>query len=302
MRASFSDIVHAVSHVGVVESLFRYPVKSMGGEELTRVDALPESGFTGDRAWAVIDAATGHVASAKHPRKWGALLSCRARLSGDGAVVTLPDGTEAATGDLTLATKLSDVLGRAVRIADSLPQRASYEETKLDDARVGENPLSIAAAESTFFDFAPIHLVTTSSLARLSELAPGSRFDVARFRPNLVVRTDAPPGFVEDEWIGRVLSIGDHVRLLVVSSCPRCVMTTLPQDDLPSDPTVLRTLADHNLRRFELLAKRLPSVGVYATVLEAGAIGKGDAVRLDGHERLKRVGVLARAAKRAVTG
>ena len=77
--------------------------------------------------------------------------------------------------------------------------------------------------------------------------------------------------FVENAWIGRILAIGDAVRLSITGPCPRCVMTTLSQGDLPRDAGILRTAAEHNHA----------NVGVYASVLQGGAIRRGDSVSLE---------------------
>jgi uncharacterized protein YcbX len=123
----------------------------------------------------------------------------------------------------------------------------------------------------TFFDLAVVHLLTTATIDRLGALYPEGRFEVRRFRPNIVVSTgpDAQ-GFVENDWIDRTVMIGDEVRLRVTGGCPRCVMTTLPQGDLPRDPGILRTAAQHNQA----------DVGVYADVIAGGAVRRGDAVTL----------------------
>jgi uncharacterized protein len=126
--------------------------------------------------------------------------------------------------------------------------------------------------EGTFFDCAVVHLLTTATIDRLRELYPQGRFEVRRFRPNLVVETaDGAKDFVENAWIGRTLAIGDAVRLSVSGPCPRCVMTTLPQGDLPKDPGILRTAAQHNQA----------NVGLYAAVLRGGEVRRGDAIRLE---------------------
>jgi uncharacterized protein YcbX len=96
-----------------------------------------------------------------------------------------------------------------------------------------------------------------SSLDRLHHLYPHGRFEVPRFRPNIVVApASGEPDFVENAWIGHTLAIGDAVRLRITGPCGRCVMTTLAQWDLPPDPGILRTAAQHNK----------VGVGVYATV------------------------------------
>ena len=126
--------------------------------------------------------------------------------------------------------------------------------------------------EGTFFDTALVHLLTTATIDRLRMLYPEGRFEVRRFRPNIVVET--PSGekdFVEHAWVGRTLAIGDSVRLGITRPCFRCVMTTLAQGDLPKDPGILRTAARHNKAR----------AGVYATVLQSGKIYCGDSIRLE---------------------
>ena len=78
----------------------------------------------------------------------------------------------------------------------------------------------------------------------------------------------SPTGFIENDWIGRTLSIGSEVRVLVIRPTARCVMTTLSQGALPKDPDVLRTVVQNNQG----------NVGVYATVARGGTVRRGDAV------------------------
>jgi uncharacterized protein YcbX len=114
--------------------------------------------------------------------------------------------------------------------------------------------------------------LTTATLDRLRELYPQGRFEVRRFRPNIVVRTpDDATGFVENDWIGSTVRIGDEVRLSITGPCPRCVMTTLAQGDLPKDSGILRTAARHNQ----------VNVGVYAAVVQGGEIRRGAAVMVE---------------------
>jgi uncharacterized protein YcbX len=123
----------------------------------------------------------------------------------------------------------------------------------------------------TFFDLATVHVLTTSTINKLRELYPEGRFEVRRFRPNIVVRPDDDVAdFVESKWVGRDLRVGDDVVLQITDHCPRCVMTTLPQGDLPKDGGILRTAARHNDVH----------VGVYAEVRRGGRVQRGDAVRL----------------------
>ena len=124
----------------------------------------------------------------------------------------------------------------------------------------------------TFFDLAPLHLLSTATLACLANLYPQGRFDVRRFRPNLVVEpAHAQHDCVEHRWIGQTLAIGEQVRLQITGACPRCVMTTLPQADLPADLGILRTVARHTQA----------NVGVYASVLHGGTMRPGDPIRVE---------------------
>ena len=94
---------------------------------------------------------------------------------------------------------------------------------------------------------------------------------------NVVVDT-RDDGFVENGWPGRTLELGDTVRLTVFIPDPRCVMTTLAQDDLPKDNDILRTLAQHN--RLDVAGGLWPCAGVYAVVEAAGTTQQGDRVAL----------------------
>ncbi len=111
------------------------------------------------------------------------------------------------------------------------------------------------------------------------ELAPQHRFEVCRFRPNIVVDFPLVQGFVENDWSRRVVAVGE-VRLKVIIPTARCVMTTLAQSDLPADPGVLRAMAEHNWIHAGGLGE-LPCAGVYAAVLTPGTIRRGgDPIRV----------------------
>ncbi len=225
--------------LGTVAALLRYPVKSMMGENLGEAE-LTERGLQSDRVQAIVDGEDGSIVSAK---KWPRLLELRSGLTEDGVRITLPGGEVITSLQDDCGAVLSRALGRKVTL------------------RSGEG----------FHDCAVVHLLTTATLERLRALAPGGRFDPRRFRPNVVIDT-APglEGFVENDWIGRTLALGGEVLLRVTKPCERCVMTTLPQDDLPADPGILRAAARHNRAH----------VGVYADVLRGGAIRRGDPVAL----------------------
>ncbi|WP_018289956.1 MOSC domain-containing protein [Verrucomicrobium sp. 3C] len=259
---------------GEVISLRRYPVKSMKGEELTsaRVGA---QGIVGDRHFAFRDAETGKIVSAKYPAKWGKIFDlpvswARSPEESTEPVIRfqLPGGEWRRSDDPSAAEPLGALCGRKVSLLSSALDAVSLEEywPDIEGLAHREATTDEKMPPGTFFDAAPVHLVTTATLRTLRELYPEGLFEARRFRPNFVVALpEGERGFVENGWIGKRLRIGDSVRLEVTMGCGRCVMTTLPQGDLPQDPGILRTAARHN--RAE--------VGVYAKVLSGGWVWRG---------------------------
>lgn len=285
----------AGTDVGVVCGLARYPVKSMLGEELAVVETTAR-GLIGDRAYALVDEATGKVISVKRPRRWGRIFEFAAVTEPDGSVVVrFPDGTRSAIDDAGLPDKLSAFFGRAVSVVTEPPPDASFDEAWVRDLKDDVEPYfggasrieegdelvdagGFMSALGNFFNFGSVHIVTTGTLRRLSELAPGSRFEPGRFRPNIVVDT-TDDGFVETAWQGKELAIGG-VRLAVSFTVPRCVMTTLAQGDLAADPNVLRAITRHNAVDTFGTGVPYPCVGVYADVIESGTVTLRDGVEL----------------------
>lgn len=285
---------------GTVAELWRYPVKSMGGEPL-REAALGARGLAGDRGYAVVDMATGHVASAKHPGKWAALFACRAAYAAPPApgaplppvLISLPDGAQLSSADPECDQVLSHALGRPVALRTEAPPEAMREADRAPiDAGAPEiqsEPLAFAAP-GTFFDYAPVHLLSTATLERLRALYPGGEWRARRFRPNIVLAPAAGQGFVELGWLGQVLAGADGLRLHLIDPAPRCVVTTLAQGGLPHDRGILRTLAAHTRAASVTLAPgvELTAVlGVYAQVRQAGALRLGDTLMLGGQNARK---------------
>jgi len=275
-----------------VSSLWRYPVKSMAGEELDAV-RVTARGLRGDRAYALVDTVTGKVGSAKGVRRFGGLLKCRAQFASppesDDRMppvrITLPDGAVVESGEPDAVAKLFAAFGPQVSLVTSAPAGLMLEFSAGTlggkHAETTAIPVAGEAAPGTLFDYASVHVVTTATLARLQAAYPDGQFTLQRFRPNIVVDCPGETGFVENSWTGRTLTIGSELVLRVSIPCPRCVMTTLPHADLPLDPRILRTIAEQN--RLDLGDfGNLPCVGVYADIVQPGSLRCGDRVQLGG--------------------
>lgn len=282
---------------GVVAALYRYPVKSMQGEQVTEL-SLSTRGAAGDRALALLDRASGLVASAHHPGKWGKLLQCSARHGRDGAVeeilVTLPDGEELAAGP-ELERRLVVLLGREVSLIRAAPADGRYEIVHPDvpdtapesfvaqtlaaaagPGRVGQLGLTLAAEPGGLVDVAPVHVLTTASLRELEEA--GADPDVRRFRPNIVLETGGR-GYVEAAWHRGTARI-DSVRLQLTIPTPRCIVPTLAQRGVSADKQPLRTLAREN--RIAIGAGSWACLGSYANVTAPGTVRVGDRFTVTG--------------------
>ncbi len=283
-----------------VTAIHRYPVKSMAGEPLEATRVGP-SGLPGDRAWAVRDEVRGGIRGAK---KLPSLMQCRARYEkppaeagSSAAEITLPDGSRISTSDPEAGAHISRAIGHEVTLWPLMPADAvdhylrgapthddMEQELRALFAREPDEPLpdlgifppDILKYESppgTYFDAFPLLILSQQSLDHMQQAAPASRFDVRRFRPNLVVDFDArgsggaDDAFPELAWRGKRLRIGGAVVEGTIE-CPRCVMTTHGFDDLPRDPRVMRALVAH----------AGGNLGLYARVVEPGEIRAGDSV------------------------
>ncbi len=279
--------------LGTVATLRRYPVKSMLGEDVDAGD-VSFTGLAGDRRLAVVSRATGKIASAKFPRLWRDLLTLSAASAQDSATrdsavrITLPEGKTVWSSDADVDAVLSGLLDEPVTLTATPPPGAALDRAVPEavlrdgvDAQVPAEVMEIGGGgpPGTFVDFAPLHLLTTSTLDRIGELSPHGRAELERYRPNIVIRTGAA-GFTENDWLERILRVGDDLVLRVIARTPRCAVPTLAHGALPRDPDALRVLARHN--RVEPLDSLDPEpcAGVYAEVLRPGRIRTGDPVRL----------------------
>lgn len=286
--------------IGRIAEIWRYPVKSMAGEQLqaATLDAL---GVPGDRGWALHDDEAGEIRGAK---KIPGLLHFAAAYDAEPqsgytatpVTVTTPDGQTVHSADPTAAATLSAAVGRPVTLT-ARPDPAQ----DLDHYRAGarlfpddpmrelryvlgleeDDPIpdlsglpadlrGFASPPGTYFDCFPLHCLTTASLDELHRLNPDANFDVRRFRPNVLIETEPNlTGFVESAWGGRRLRAGGAV-IAINTSAVRCAMPMQSQPGLEFDKGTLRTIKDHNGQH----------VGVYCSVAEGGEIRVGDDVEL----------------------
>lgn len=278
--------------------MWRYPVKSMRGEQLERADVHAHYGLAGDRGWAVRDEAVGEIRSAK---RIPALLQFAARYVDEpvGArtptvEITLPDGTRVRSDDPDVHAALSAALGHHVTLWPRVAPEDTAHYLRRDVMDLTEvrrqyglepdEPLPVSTSPSergahlrqyvspfgTYFDAYELHLLSTTSLDGLATRFPDAGVDVLRYRPNLVIDTgDAPGAYPEFDWVGRRVRIGGLV-IDVARRMQRCSMIVHAQADLARDRTVLRALVHETGH----------SLGVAADVVEPGTVAVGDEVEL----------------------
>ena len=294
-------LARTMSAAGSVAEIWRYPVKSMGGERLAR-STVSVGGLHADRMWAVRDVELDTFTTA---RRWPVLLQCSARYVEDPArrpagpgdvlevAVTFPNGEEVSSSDPAVHDRLSQLIGKPARL-ESLPalsEKHRYrtpQSTKADIRRQFAIPdgeplpdfsmfpvrklaelARYATPVGALYDAYPLLLITRASLRALTARAPGSRFDVRRFRPNVLIDY-AEAEFPEFGWCGGRLR-GPDVSIDPEIPALRCSIPTRPQGDLPADPDVLRTINAHSDH----------CLGVYSTVGRAGVLAEGDALEFE---------------------
>ena len=249
-----------------VTEIWRYPVKSMLGEQLEEAGVGP-GGLQGDRQWAVVDAESGVSLSAK---RYAELLQCRAWTSGGEVVIKLPDESEHSAGSAEAARGLSSLLSRDVSMRSAEAGKTIQHEFPTGISEGEGEPFLYEPGTEAFVDSRPLHLLTTATLSELERLQPGSIFQRARFRPNFLVEIDQV-GFVENEWVNKGVVLGS-LHCQVIEKTHRCVMTTRAQEDLPRDMAVIRTI----------LEKNDGNVGVALQSSGAGTVRCGDEVEVLG--------------------
>lgn len=217
----------------MIERLWRYPIKSTGGERLRSAE-VDHRGMVGDRLYAVRDA-EGKFGSGKSTRRFRRM---------DGLLNLSSRYAQGPAGEPG-TPELIDHQGRAV--ADATAYLRAY---------LGRDDVELAReGEISHFDQLPLSVLTTATLDWIRREVPDVPTDERRFRPNIFVRT--PPGtppFVEDEWVGRKARVGSTVRIEFLRSSERCVMTNQAQQELPHSPLILKTIVTAHGNRLDMLA------------------------------------------------
>jgi uncharacterized protein YcbX len=286
-----------------VGGLWRYPVKSMQGEEVDEI-VLGADGAIADRGYGFFDVETGRLVSAKHPKRFGALLGCTARYLSDPAPgqptpaieVTFPDGSVVRDDDAEVTRRVGALLGREVRLITTVEAGLAFDEVDpgIDGVMPDEFVAALSpdasehvmqipvgmAAPGTMLDLAALHILTTSTLNQLAAVYPDGSWDPRRMRPNMVIDAGADLPGEEDEWFGCDLKVGADAVIHVVGPTPRCVMTTLPQPGLPRDSGVLKAIAGIGRRQIGTLGQ-FACAGSYAEVVTPGVVRRGDPVAVE---------------------
>ncbi|MCY3631083.1 MAG: MOSC domain-containing protein [bacterium] len=266
-----------------IAELWRYPVKSMGGERVESLE-LRTSAVVGDRQWAVRSIETGKIASAKRPRPYGQLLSWSAKTQADGGLVAVgPDGREYTVGSGELDVALTEALGESVRLVEVEKGReetygSEWPEIPGTVLSNMEVDLTVAALteKTSFVDASAVHIIVNQSMAHLASLLDGVKLGVERFRPNIVLdaHDDAGSGeFADLAWKDLDVKIGE-VELRIGDATPRCVMTTVAQPGYEQAKRVLQVLAATARKEFDYGA--FACFGTNAEVTAAGTISVGD--------------------------
>lgn len=245
-----------MNYVGRVLEVWRYPVSSIGGELVESLETSPD-GVVGDRLFALFERDTGVPAAPEKEPRWRSALFLRCERSTEGQpCIRFPDGLCFYLDDTGLTEALTRYFGFPVSIGmNARPDQSS--EYKLP---VIENRYVPSA----------LHILTTASLQKLSQLGSLSQIDRRRFRPSILVESDETNAFLENDWIGCTLHIGD-VSTTVLEGTKRCGMTLIAQPGIVEEPEILRNILRHNRR----------NLGVYGAIDRAGPVKVGDLVYAD---------------------
>lgn len=279
--------------VGSVKEVWRYPVKSMQGEQVTQCD-VTKQGVVGDRGWAIKDNDADEI---RGVRKIPKLLHCQAAyvhepVRGGVPVVNIatPNGEMLKAGGAECEEQLSTYLKRPVSVwplqptwnlkhyrlkalatskdlrnqfgTDTTPDISSISLKLMLELAVFATPLG------RYYDCYPLHILTTSSLNTMAEYEAKGDFNARRFRPNFLIETEEDQqGLAEFDWVGGILVIGETL-IKIETRTVRCSMPAQPQCGLEKSAPVVKAMVNHTDRH----------LGVYATVIKDGIVKQGDSV------------------------
>ena len=245
------------SRLGEVTEIWRYPIMGLRGEKLLSAE-ITRNGIIGDRSHAFCDQDAGNVLDpVKYKYGWGetkalpGLLELKAEYFSQPDThlrITNRDGMEISSKDPEVDTWIGKMIGREVKLMKS--PEIMVEKVERDRT---------------------IHLLTTASLRHLKDIYPKGEFDVRRFRPNIVLDTKSDlTGFIEEEWLGKTMGLGEKVKLKVGRPNRRCALTTMKQDNITADPEIFKNIILHN-KGF---------LGILCSVSTGGVFRIGDQVSL----------------------
>ncbi len=284
--------------VGTVSQLWRYPVKSMAGEQLATAQ-IDQNGVAGDRGWAIREVEADVTRNAREMPKLLQFAAAYAESPSfeqrsPAVSITTPDDHQVQSADDDRDQQLSAILGRPVMLTplhpaddlawyargalpegvdpmDALRQLLGMEadDPIPDLSGLPQELQGFSTPPGTYFDCYPMHIMTTSSLGALASAGGGDDVDVRRFRPNVLIDTGDTEGLLEVDWTGKQLRLGEVVLVLKTTTV-RCSVPAHAQRAFGASRAVGRALIERTKQH----------LGSYCYVVEGGAIHVGDTVEL----------------------
>ncbi len=258
--------------VGAVESLWRYPIKSMSGEAMAEA-FMGFSGFYGDRCYAFKNSSARKGFPYLNATVQQQMLRYRPQFRYPERAMMPPNLAEAmsiAPGVTPANAEPNDLdldvvtpSGAVVAVDDP----ALIE--MLGEGLRGENLLTLVRSDRALTDCRPVSLISLQTVRQV-EAELGMPLDKRRFRANVYLNLASGDGFAEDELVGRRLRIGSSALIMVLERDPRCKMISLDPDTGEHDPEVLRKVAQAHAN----------FAGVYCAVLVEGILTKGDSIEV----------------------
>jgi uncharacterized protein YcbX len=248
-----------------VAELWRYPVKSLLGEQLPTL-TLVADGVAGDRMWGIQDCSDGRILTARREPR---LLFAASRVGADGLpIITLPDARALSGLGPATDAALSAWLGKPVTLVCATEREASRAEYFVDPTNDTSRAIEWTMPKGRFVDAFPVLVMTTAGLRGGAAAYSAGCWDVRRFRPNVLIEHSGE-GWIEDTWADRRLCVGS-AQLLPRRRCIRCTMVNRAQPGLERDVNIYKTL--HQSHGGE--------AGMWTQVTQPGAISQGDTIEI----------------------